>query len=118
MASTMPIQAPGRGASSRVRVQRGPRQSRVVAEARGGNRRRQGFYRDLVWNLRNGVLAVTRDGRIAVMNEVAYRVLGSAATQRHRDAHSSRCSRTRPDVSRSSSGAFERRTCPTAPRCA
>ena len=35
-----------------------------------------GFYRDLVWNLRNGVLAVTRDGRIAVMNEVAYRILG------------------------------------------
>ena len=31
------------------------------------------FYRDLVWNLRNGVLAVTRDGRIAVMNDVAYR---------------------------------------------
>src|SRR4029453_18894666 len=29
-----------------------------------------GFYRDLVWNLRNGVLAVTRDGQIAVMNEV------------------------------------------------
>ena len=35
-----------------------------------------GFYRDLVWNLRNGVIAVTRDGRIAVMNEVAYRILG------------------------------------------
>jgi signal transduction histidine kinase len=35
-----------------------------------------GFYRDLVWNLRNGVIAITRDGRIAVMNDVAYRVLG------------------------------------------
>ncbi|HEX5473677.1 MAG TPA: ATP-binding protein [Vicinamibacterales bacterium] len=35
-----------------------------------------GFYRDLVWNLRNGVVAITRDGRIAVMNDVAYRVLG------------------------------------------
>ena len=34
------------------------------------------FYRDLVWNLRNGVVAVTRDGRVAVMNEVAYRILG------------------------------------------
>jgi PAS domain S-box-containing protein len=34
------------------------------------------FYRDLVWNLRNGVLAVTQDGRIAVMNEVAYRIFG------------------------------------------
>jgi signal transduction histidine kinase len=34
------------------------------------------FYRDLVWSLRNGVLAVTVDGCVAVMNEVAYRILG------------------------------------------
>ena len=34
------------------------------------------FYRDLVWSLRNGVLAVTIEGRIAVMNDVAYRILG------------------------------------------
>jgi signal transduction histidine kinase len=36
----------------------------------------ESFYRDLVWNLRNGVIAVSRDGRIAVMNEVAYRIFG------------------------------------------
>src|SRR4030095_11766235 len=35
-----------------------------------------GFYRDMVWNLRNGIVAITRDGRVAVMNEIAYRVLG------------------------------------------
>ena len=35
-----------------------------------------GFYKDMVWNLRNGVVAITRDGRVAVMNEIAYRVLG------------------------------------------
>ena len=34
------------------------------------------FYKAMVWNLRNGVVAVTRDGRVAVMNEIAYRVLG------------------------------------------
>jgi len=34
------------------------------------------FYRDLVWNLRNGVIAVTDDGSVAVMNHVAYRILG------------------------------------------
>jgi signal transduction histidine kinase len=34
------------------------------------------FYKAMVWNLRNGVVAVTRDGRIAVMNDIAYRVLG------------------------------------------
>jgi PAS domain S-box-containing protein len=34
------------------------------------------FFRQMVFNLRNGVLAITRDGRIAAMNEIAYRVLG------------------------------------------
>ena len=34
------------------------------------------FFRQMVVNLRNGVLAITRDGRIAVMNDIAYRVLG------------------------------------------
>jgi signal transduction histidine kinase len=34
------------------------------------------FFRHLVLNLRNGVLAIARDGRIAAMNKVAYRVLG------------------------------------------
>lgn len=30
----------------------------------------------MVFNLRNGVLAITRDGRVAAMNDIAYRVLG------------------------------------------
>jgi signal transduction histidine kinase len=34
------------------------------------------FFRHLVLNLRNGVLAIARDGRIAAMNDIAYRVLG------------------------------------------
>src|ERR671911_338335 len=34
------------------------------------------FFRDLVWSLRNGVLAVTRDGTVTVMNDVAYQILG------------------------------------------
>ena len=39
----------------------------------------ESFYKDLVWNLRNGVLAVTREGRIAVMNEVALHIFGVPA---------------------------------------
>ena len=35
-----------------------------------------GFFRDLVWSLRNGVLAVMRDGTVTVMNDVAYQILG------------------------------------------
>lgn len=34
------------------------------------------FFRHLVLNLRNGVLAITRDSRVAAMNAVAYQVLG------------------------------------------
>jgi len=34
------------------------------------------FFRQLVLNLRTGVLAITRDGRVAAMNEMACRVLG------------------------------------------
>jgi signal transduction histidine kinase len=34
------------------------------------------FFRQMVVNLANGVLAITRDGRVAVMNDIAYRVLG------------------------------------------
>jgi signal transduction histidine kinase len=36
----------------------------------------ESFFHDLVWSLRNGVLAVMRDGTIAVMNDVAYQILG------------------------------------------
>ena len=39
------------------------------------------FFRHLVLNLRNGVLAIARDGRIAAMNEVAYRVLGLTSNE-------------------------------------
>jgi signal transduction histidine kinase len=36
------------------------------------------FFRHLVLNLRTGVLAITLDGRIAAMNDMAYRVLALA----------------------------------------
>ena len=34
------------------------------------------FFRHLVFNLRNGVLAITRQGQVAAMNDIAYRTLG------------------------------------------
>jgi two-component system nitrogen regulation sensor histidine kinase GlnL len=66
-----------------------------------------GFYRDLVWNLRNGVLAVTRDGRIAVMNEVAYRILGLTPRTTDIGLPYGQVLRDRPDVSRIVAGAFD-----------
>lgn len=66
-----------------------------------------GFYRDLVWNLRNGVLAVTREGQIAVMNEVAYRILGLTPRTTDIGLPFAQVLRDQPDVSRIVAGAFE-----------
>jgi signal transduction histidine kinase len=65
------------------------------------------FYRDLVWSLRNGVLAVTIDGRVAVMNDVAYRIL--ALPQRRTDIGRpfTGVLQGQPEVARIIAGAFE-----------
>lgn len=65
------------------------------------------FYRDLVWNLRNGVLAVTRDGRIAVMNEVACRIFGLPTKMNVVGCPFTEVLKDIPDVMRIVSGAFE-----------
>jgi len=67
----------------------------------------ESFYRDLVWNLRNGVLAVTQDGRIAVMNEVAYRIFGVEPRQTDIGRPYTDVLRDLPDVTRIIAGAFE-----------
>jgi signal transduction histidine kinase len=66
-----------------------------------------GFYRDLVWNLRNGVLAITRDGRIAVMNENAYGILGLKARPSDIGRPYIEVLKDLPDVCRILAGAFE-----------
>ena len=77
-----------------------------------------GFYKDMVWNLRNGVVAITRDGRVAVMNDIAYRVLGlKPRAARHRAPFHARSSRTCPTSRASSPARSSSRTCPTAPSC-
>ena len=66
-----------------------------------------GFYRDMVWNLRNGVVAITRDGRLAVMNEIAYRVLGLKPRAKDIGRHFAEVLKDVPDVCRVVAGAFE-----------
>jgi signal transduction histidine kinase len=67
----------------------------------------ESFYRDLVWNLRNGIVAVTRDGRVAVMNEVAYRVFGLQPNPSDIGKPYAEVLREVPDVARIIAGAFE-----------
>jgi signal transduction histidine kinase len=66
-----------------------------------------GFYRDMVWNLRNGIVAITRDGRIAVMNDIAYRVLNLRARPSDIGRHCGEVLKEVPDVLRILAGAFE-----------
>jgi signal transduction histidine kinase len=66
-----------------------------------------GFYKAMVWNLRNGVVAITRDGRIAVMNDIAYRVLGLKPRTSDIGRPFSDVLKDVPDVIRIIAGAFE-----------
>jgi len=65
------------------------------------------FYKDMVWNLRNGVVAITRDGRIAVMNEIAYHVLGLKPRASDIGRPFGEVLKDVPDVLRIVAGAFE-----------
>ncbi|HXW07312.1 MAG TPA: ATP-binding protein [Vicinamibacterales bacterium] len=85
----------GRGAGSPAR----PSRVRGIAP--------EDFYRDLVWNLRNGVLAVTLDGRVAVMNEVAYRILGLTPRAADVGRPFTRVLSDHPELARIIASAFE-----------
>jgi len=105
----MPIRKPrtlADGTRSAAR-RAGPPKTRPARASRDIETVAEGFYRDLVWNLRNGVIAVTRDGRIAVMNEVAYRILGLTPRTTDIGLPFPQVLRERADVIRILAGAFE-----------
>jgi signal transduction histidine kinase len=107
--STMPIRKPRAAArrASRASVSSaGKSRPKSASQSQAGGVP-DGFYRDLVWNLRNGVLAVTRDGRVAVMNDVAYRILGLTVQQTDIGLPYTQVLRERPDVCRIVAGAFD-----------
>ena len=47
----------------------------------------EGFHRDLVLSMRNGVVAIRRDGSVVVINDCAYRTLGLNPDARHMGQH-------------------------------
>ena len=65
------------------------------------------FFRHLVFNLRTGVLAITRDGRIVAMNEMAHRVLAVSPDADYIGCHFSDVLRDLPEVTRVLQQAFE-----------
>ena len=91
-----------------------PSQGRAVA-ARGGGRTRafatdgmdDAFFRHIVSGMRNAVLAITRDGRLALINDEAYRVF--AVDRRPEDLGQPVATvlKAHPDVVRVLSGVFD-----------
>jgi signal transduction histidine kinase len=65
------------------------------------------FFRHMVESMRNGVLAITRDGRVAVMNEVAYRTFGLEPSADDLGRPFGEVLRDQPDVVRIMASAFE-----------
>src|SRR5437763_5867320 len=84
-----------------------PRQRQTVPQTSAEGVVPDGFYRDMVWNLRNGVVAITRDGRLAVMNDIAYRVLGLRARATDIGRPFTEVLKDVPEVVRIVGGAFE-----------
>lgn len=66
----------------------------------------------MVWSLSNGVIAITSQGNVAVMNETAYRVLGLEARESDIGRPFAEVLRDRPDVVRILAGAFDLSTLP------
>jgi signal transduction histidine kinase len=65
------------------------------------------FFRDLIASMRNGVMAITREGLITVINEEAYRVLGVPETTSDLGRHFSELLHNHPDLLRVFASAFD-----------
>jgi nitrogen-specific signal transduction histidine kinase len=92
---------------------RGRRMPSALEAARG----RQGapddrFFRHIVSSLKNGVIAIRRDGTLALMNDQAYRTFALTAQPEDVGRPVSEVFRDRPEVVRVLSGAFEMITLP------
>jgi signal transduction histidine kinase len=74
----MPRRTPAKPKATRRRAFRADSPTRLPSSSRSSRDELNDdrFFRRMVLNLRNGVLAITRNGRIAAMNDIAYRVLG------------------------------------------
>jgi len=70
------------------------------------------FFRQIVRSMRNGVIAIHRDGTLALMNDEAYRIFSLPRPARDLGRPFSEVLGERPDVVRVLSGVFELSTLP------
>ena len=65
------------------------------------------FFRHIVDSMRNGVIALRRDGTVALMNDEAYRVFALVRRPEDIGRHFTAVLRERADAVRALAGAFE-----------
>ena len=99
-----PSPRPTRRASRALTVAK-PAGERVTPAA--GYRPDDRFFRHIVGGMRNGVIAFQRDGRLALMNDEAYRIFGLVRSPDDVGRPFADVLRTRPTVIRVLSSAFE-----------
>jgi PAS domain S-box-containing protein len=73
---------------------------------------RDAFFRHLVANMRNGVLAITRDGQVVLINTEACRIFGLAPSGEYTGRSYIEVLRLHPDMVRIVGGAFEMSSLP------
>ena len=93
---------------SRPRVPRRPAPAMGVARPDATNVSTDAFFRHIVSGMRNGVLAITRDCRVALINDEAYRIFGIPAPANDTVGQPvSTLLKDHPDVVRVLAGAFD-----------
>jgi signal transduction histidine kinase len=92
---------------SRPRVPRRPVPAMGAARPEAADVSTDAFFRHIVSGMRNGVLAVTRDCRVALINDEAYRIFGIPETADAVGQQVSTLLRDHPDVVRVLVGAFD-----------
>lgn len=70
------------------------------------------FFRQLIGSLRNGVIAIHRDGSVALMNDEAYRIFALEPNPRNLGRPLTEVLRARPEIVRLLASAFELSTLP------
>ncbi|MGE3511117.1 MAG: nitrogen regulation protein NR(II) [Vicinamibacterales bacterium] len=102
--STRP-EVPGRRSPTAARL---PRRGHIRRSSPSEDR----FFRQLVGSMRNGVIAIHRDGTIAMANDEAYRIFSIARPPDDRHQAFNEVFRERPEIVRALSAAFEMTTLP------
>jgi two-component system nitrogen regulation sensor histidine kinase GlnL len=98
---------PDAKSSSRVATRRPAVRARAGTPRATAAGATDSFFRDLVWGLRNGLIAVLADGTVTVMNDVAYQILGLEKRPSDIGKPFKDVLQNQPDVARIVASAFE-----------